>query len=80
MRAYPTSSSPGLLDRLNELGVSYRWACRFMPLDKEDARKAVATVRKRWFAKRKGVMALLKEAITREPSLLEDPDAAAKTT
>ena len=71
---------PGLLDRLNELGVSYRWVCRFLPLDKEDARKVVTTVRKRWFAKRKGVMALLKEAITREPSQLEDPDAAAKTT
>ena len=79
VRAYPTSSSPGLLDRLNELGVSYRWTCRFMPLDKEDARKAVSVVRKRWFAKRKGVMALLKEAITREPSVLEDPDATAKT-
>ena len=80
VRTYPTSSSPGLLDRLNELGVSYRWTCRFMPLDKEDARKAVSIVRKRWFAKRKGVMALLKEAITREPSQLEDPDATAKTS
>ena len=78
VRAYPTTSSPGLLDRLNELGVAYRWTCRFMPLDKEDARKAVSIVRKRWFAKRKGVMALLKEAVTREPSQLEDPDAAAK--
>lgn len=79
VRAYPTSSSPGLLDRLNELGVSYRWVCRYLPLDKEDARRAVTTVRKRWFAKRKGVLALLKEAITREPSILEDPDAAAKS-
>ena len=80
VRAYPTSSSPGLLDRLNELGVAYRWTCRFLPLDKEDARKAVTLVRKRWFAKRKGVMALIKEAVTKEPSLLEDPDAAAKTS
>ncbi len=79
IRAYPTISCPGLLDRLNELGVSYRWVCRYIPLDKEDARKAVATVRKRWFAKRKGVLALLKEAITREPSVLEDPDATAKS-
>src|SRR6202012_2271900 len=78
VRAYPTASSPGLLDRLNELGVAYRWTCRFMPLDKEDARKAVAAVRKRWFAKRKGVLALLKEAVTKEASVLEDPDAAAK--
>jgi type IV secretion/conjugal transfer VirB4 family ATPase len=80
VRAYPTSSSPGLLDRLNELGVAYRWTCRFLPLDKEDARKAVTLVRKRWFAKRKGVMALIKEAVTKEPSLLEDPDATAKTS
>jgi type IV secretion/conjugal transfer VirB4 family ATPase len=80
VRAYPTTSSPGLLDRLNELGVAYRWTCRFMPLDKEDARKAVTLVRKRWFAKRKGVMALIKEAVTKEPSLLEDPDATAKTS
>ncbi len=80
VRAYPTASSPGLLDRLNELGVAYRWACRFMPLDKEDARKAVSALRKRWFAKRKGVMALIKEAVTREPSQLEDPDAAAKAS
>jgi len=79
IRAYPTTSSPGLLDRLNELGVSYRWVCRFLPLDKEDARTVVTTVRKRWFAKRKGVMALLKEAITHEASQLEDPDAAAKS-
>ena len=80
VRAYPASSSPGLLDRLNELGVAYRWTCRFLPLDKEDARKAVTLVRKRWFAKRKGVMALIKEAVTKEPSLLEDPDATAKTS
>jgi type IV secretion/conjugal transfer VirB4 family ATPase len=80
VRAYPTTSSPGLLDRLNELGVAYRWTCRFMPLDKEDARKAVTLVRKRWFAKRKGVMALIKEAVTKEPSLLEDPDATAKAS
>jgi type IV secretion/conjugal transfer VirB4 family ATPase len=80
VRAYPTASSPGLLDRLNELGISYRWTCRFLPLDKEDARKALTKVRKRWFAKRKGVMALIKEAVTREPSLLEDPDAAAKAS
>ncbi|HEY8055528.1 MAG TPA: hypothetical protein VIE13_06420 [Terriglobales bacterium] len=44
VRAYPTTSSPGLLDR------SYRWVRRFLPPDKEDARKVVTTVRKRWAA------------------------------
>jgi type IV secretion/conjugal transfer VirB4 family ATPase len=79
IRAYPNQSSPGVLDQLNLLGVAYRWSCRFLPLDKEDARRAVTALRKRWFAKRKGVMALLKEAITHEPTALEDPDALVKT-
>jgi type IV secretion/conjugal transfer VirB4 family ATPase len=79
VRAYPTVSSPGILDRLNTLGLGYRWVCRYLPLDKEDARRTITTLRKRWFAKRKGVMALIKEAITHEPSLLQDPDAIAKT-
>ncbi|HWU14434.1 MAG TPA: conjugal transfer protein TrbE, partial [Caulobacter sp.] len=78
IRAYPAASWPGILDQLNGLGLSYRWVSRFLPLDKEDARRAVTTLRKRWFAKRKGVMALLKEAITKEPTVLEDPDAAQK--
>jgi len=79
IRAYPGSSWPGLLDELNRLGLAYRWSCRFLPLDKDDARQAVSALRRRWFAKRKGVMALLKEAITHEPALLEDPDALTKT-
>ncbi len=79
VRAYPSASWPGILDQLNSLGVGYRWVSRFLPLDKEDARRAITTLRKRWFSKRKGMLALLKEAITREPSLLEDPDALQKT-
>uniref|UniRef100_B0T9G6 CagE TrbE VirB component of type IV transporter system n=1 Tax=Caulobacter sp. (strain K31) TaxID=366602 RepID=B0T9G6_CAUSK len=79
IRAYPAASWPGMLDQLNSLGVPYRWVCRFLPLDKEDARRSITALRKRWFAKRKGMLALLKEAITHEPSLLEDPDALQKT-
>lgn len=78
VRSYPTSTRPGMLDLLNSLGVSYRWVCRYLPLDKEDARKEVETTRKRWFAKRKGIGAMIKEAITKEPSMLEDSDAMAK--
>lgn len=78
VRAYPSSTKPGMLDLLNALGVSYRWVCRYLPLDKEDARKEIEKTRKRWFAKRKGVGAMIKEAITKEPSMLEDSDATAK--
>ena len=78
VRSYPSTSTPGMLDRLNSLGVSYRWVCRFLPLDKEDARKTIDKTRKQWFAKRKGVAAMIKETITKEPSMLEDSDAMAK--
>ncbi len=79
VRSYPSTSTPGMLDRLNALGIGYRWVCRFMPLDKEDARKTVETARKQWFSKRKGIGAMIKEAITKEPAMLEDSDAMAKT-
>src|SRR3546814_5167890 len=62
VRSYPTSTRPGMLDLLNSLGVSYRWVCRYLPLDKEDARKEVETTRKRWFAKRKGIGAMIKRS------------------
>jgi len=78
IRGYPPVSWPGMLDQLNNLGLPYRWVCRFLPLDKEDARRAITTLRKRWFSKRKGMIAILKEAITHEPALLEDPDALQK--
>lgn len=78
IRAFPAASSPGILDQLNALGLSYRWVSRYLPLDREEARRAVTTLRKRWFSKRKGLLALLKEAITKEPSALEDPDAVHK--
>ena len=79
IRAYPAASSPAILDRLNTLGVAYRWVCRFLPLDKEDARSALNVLRRQWFAKRKGVAALIKEAVMREPAVLEDADALART-
>lgn len=78
VRSFPDSSTPALLDELNALGFPYRWVSRFLPMDKEIARKGLATVRKRWFAKRKGIIGLLREALTREPSALEDGDAVAK--
>lgn len=78
VRGYPSMLVPGALDRLNSLGVSYRWVCRFLALDKEDARKELERTRKRWFAKRKGVTSLIKEALTKEPSALENTDAVNK--
>lgn len=46
-----------------------------MPLDKAEATKVITKTRRQWFAKRKSVAALLKEALMNEQSVLVDSDA-----
>ena len=77
---FPSQTWPGLLDDLNRLPFSYRWATRAICLDKTDATKVLSRIRRQWFAKRKSVMAILKEVMTNEASVLTDSDAANKAT
>lgn len=76
VRSYLTETEPGLLDALNRLAISYRWVTRFLPMDREDARRELERIRKRWFSKRKGLMTMLREALFKEEALLVDNDAA----
>ncbi len=80
VRGFPTSTWPGVLDDLNRLGFAYRWSTRFICLDKDEAEKELARLRRQWFAKRKGVLALLREAIFQQESPLLDSDAANKAS
>ncbi len=75
---FPSQTWPGLLDDLNRLAFPYRWATRAICLDKTDATKLLAKIRRQWFAKRKSIMAILKEVMTNEASVLLDSDAANK--
>lgn len=75
LRGFPVTSRPGLLDALNHLGFDYRWATRFIALDKSDATKALTTLRRQWFNKRKSVTALLREVMYNQPAQLLDSDA-----
>jgi len=72
---FPNDTTPGILDELNKLGFSYRWMTRYMPLSKAEATKVITKTRRQWFAKRKSVAALLKEALLNEQSVLVDSDA-----
>src|SRR3546814_3157657 len=40
---FPNTTRPGLLDDLNRLGFAYRWATRFLPLDKTGANNALTS-------------------------------------
>lgn len=78
VRGFPASTWPGLLDDLNRLGFPYRWTTRFLFLDKADGEKELARLRRQWFAKRKGIVTLLRETIFQQESPLVDSDAANK--
>ena len=75
IRGYPNSTYPGLLDALNHQAFPYRWSTRFIPLDKAEAEKILARMRRQWFAKRKSIASLLREVMTQEATELTDPDA-----
>ncbi len=78
VRGFPASTWPGLLDEMNRLGFPYRWVSRFLFLDKPEAERALSRLRRQWFAKRKGVVTLLRETIFQQESPLVDSDAANK--
>lgn len=76
VRSFVTETEPGLLDALNRLPISYRWITRFLALDREEGRRELEKIRKRWFSKRKGIATLLREALFKEESVLFDNDAS----
>jgi len=70
VRGFPTSTWPGILDDLNRT--------RFLCMDKSEAEKELGRLRRQWFAKRKNVVALLRETLFQQESPLVDTDASNK--
>lgn len=75
IRGLPDSTWPGLLDELNRLPLAYRWVARWLPLDKAEAQREITKKRRHWWAKRKGIAALLRETLWGENTRLVDSDA-----
>ena len=76
---FPSTSVPAILDQLNHLPLEYRWVTRFLPLDKLDAEKILKDYRRQWFAKRKGLMALLTETFSKTESAMVDNASVRKS-
>jgi type IV secretion system protein VirB4 len=75
IRGLPDSTWPGLLDELNRLALAYRWVVRWLPLEKAEAQREITRKRRHWWAKRKGIAALLRETLWGENTRLVDSDA-----
>lgn len=72
---FPSTTTPGLLDALNDLGFAYRWTTRWIALDKIQANRQLTKLRRQWFAKRKSVAAILREVMFNRETALVDSDA-----
>lgn len=74
----PGTTTPGLLDELNDLAICYSWVTRWIALDRPEAQKLLTRKRRQWFAKRKSVTAILREVLFNQETALLDTDASTK--
>jgi type IV secretion system protein TrbE len=74
----PGTTTPGLLDKLNDLAIPYSWVTRWIALDRPEAQKLLIRKRRQWFAKRKSVTAILREVLFNQETALLDTDASTK--
>jgi type IV secretion system protein TrbE len=74
----PGTTTPGLLDALNDLAIGYTWVTRWIALDRSEAQALLTRKRRQWFAKRKSVAAILREVLFNQETVLLDTDAASK--
>jgi len=70
--SFPASTTPALLDQLNQLPICYRFVTRFIPLDKQEAETQLKRYKRLWFAKRKGLLNMLQEIFTKTETQLLD--------
>lgn len=76
---FPGSTQPELLDALNRIPIEYRWVTRFICLGKNEGKKELETLQRKWYAKRKSVGTLIKELFTNQESAISDSDAVQKS-
>ena len=76
---FPGATQPELLDALNRIPVEYRWVSRFICLSKNEAKRELETLQRKWYSKRKSVGALVKELFTNQESSISDSDAVQKS-
>jgi type IV secretion system protein TrbE len=76
IRSFPGTTEAAILDRLNELGVPYRWVSRFLALDKIAATQELSRMRRLWWQGRKSLLSVFGEAVTKTESPHQNPDAA----
>ena len=77
---FPVETYPGIFQELDKAACEYRWVTRYICLDKLDTLRELKKYSRKWFAKRKSIVSIVKEALMNEPSeAREDSDAVNKS-
>lgn len=61
IQGYPHETHSGMMDFLGDLGYSFRWSSRLIPMSYGSAAKEIRRQQLGWFQKRKGAAALVKD-------------------
>lgn len=78
VRAFPGETAPGLLDAMNRLPFEYRWVTRFIFEDKSAAQASIKSYQQKWLSGRKSFMTIIREALFKEGSAMQNTDAINK--
>lgn len=79
IKGFPMESFPGILDELNDLDFSFRWATRFLCMGHEVAKVHLSKIKRIWFSGRKKLMTVLKEVASQSESGLSETTAMNKS-
>ncbi len=66
IKGFPRATYPQMLYDLSRLPFELRWMTRFITLDKIQATKALAGYERKWLAKRKSIVQLVQEVLTKQ--------------
>ena len=79
IKGFPHETGPQTLSEMDTLDCEYRWMSRFICLDKLSALRELKKYARQWFARRKSLWTLIKEASLNEyEDLRQDNDAITK--
>ncbi len=76
---FPETTRPDMVSKLMSANIEFRFSVRFSFISKDEARGKIKKIRNAHFQKRKGIGALLSEAVTKEQSVMEDTEALSYT-
>ena len=75
IKSWPRALWPGILGLLDDLPFAMRIVIRWLALDKDQAHRLTHKAQRRWLQKRKPMLTMLRDELTKQPSAMFNPEA-----